>query len=187
MDTVVKICNAILVLKVPNEEGRKLDFRTKIDDIEVAALNTNNNFKGNKVIKIIDIQEKKIIIKIKTNLPKEKTITTRDLSYFSKQLYHYKNWKEYTRELTKLFTSETFEEIEGVSEQDIKAFDDLPLLPDSLAEQKIKAKDNLITDEKAIEAFKLLINMRDLCNGETKDRRTSAIEEIKKILVRELN
>ena len=99
-----------LVLKVPNNQGKLLDFRTRILDIIYAVEEFNySNFSIKKKLYLKNVERK--VIQLYLYIDKKSDVTARDISAFSKRLYHDKNWSIFTRETSKLFTTLKLERI----------------------------------------------------------------------------
>lgn len=96
--------NINLTFKVPNDNGRLLDFRQKVYDIIYAVEEFNYTvFPNTKKLYLNEIEKK--VIKLILFIEKKGKVTARDISVFSKRLYHDKNWIVFTKETAKLFTA----------------------------------------------------------------------------------
>lgn len=174
----MKIYKILLCLKVPNEKGVMLDFRTKSQDITYGILAFNKQFKGEKIIKLLRINEGSIELLLK--IKKFCEVTAREITYFSKRLHHDRNWKSYSRDETKLFTAKQFIE---VTSEFINEFDNIQEINDYNAEKNIEGNDVRLSDEDAINALKALINLQNIGTIEVVERRKEVLIKIKKLLL----
>lgn len=109
---MVRVYEIELAFKVPNDQGRLLDLRSKVFDIIYAVEEFNyTDFKDSKKIYLANIDKRTISLLLYIDkLTGTKAVTARDISVFSKRLYHDKNWSIFTKENAKLFTTIKFEE-----------------------------------------------------------------------------
>lgn len=176
-----------LVLKVPSEEGRKADFRTKTSDIITAVTKFNQKYDFKK-IKIREVESQKIILFFAIDLNSyDVPVSARDLSFFSKRLYHDFNWKIFSREGAKLFTAAAFTYVE--EEEHLRSFDQAPAVPDSIKDLKVDEESleddvhDLITDEEALKLFEVLLSIQDIGDDLSIQARKKYIGDIKMTLL----
>lgn len=181
--------NVCLVMRTPNEEGMKVNFKDKLDDIIYAVKKFNSKFKDYKEIKLFevtDINEVILFLKIQVPLEKDiKDISARELSYFSKRLAHDKDWQRFSRVRSSLFTTAVFELLD---DKGVAMYNKSPIFPDEyntsnndLYLDEIDVHE--LTDEEALEIFKSLLIVQNIGDSNTIRRRQSIIEQIKKLLV----
>lgn len=181
---ILKIYSVELKFKVPNFTGMNLNFQTKVNDIIYAAQEFNENFDF-KSIKITSVEEKSIKMLFQINLANENVdVNARDLTVFSKRLYHEREWHIYSREESKLFTAIKFEDITDEMEKD---YDSIPEFPETIFHNiKLSIDENInekMTDEKALIVFQSLLGVQDIGKEETKRFRQLSIKKIKTILL----
>lgn len=179
----MKIYKILLCFKVPNEKGALLDFRTKRQDIIYGVLAFNRQFRGEKVIKLINVYDSSIELLLKINKLCE--VTAREITYFSKRLHHDRDWKSYSRDETKLFTATQFNE---VTREFIDSFDSLPEISSDSTEKVINSSNAInhnmnLSDEDAINALKALINLQNIGSKETIEKRKDILVKIKNLLI----
>lgn len=141
-----KIYTLSLVFKTPNEDGRLLDFRSKKDDIIYAIKSFNNQYAKNRLLKLCDIQKQSILLLLSIDINSYSgKIIARALSYFSKRLHRDKNWKQYSREDTKLFTASEFNNSAEVYEN---TFEEIPEIDERITNLIIDSENTpIIIDE----------------------------------------
>lgn len=179
-----KIFKVIFTFKVPSNAGSLLDFRTKIGDIKYAVEKFNANFSF-KQVKLVSVRQQEIELLFSINVENESvTVSAKDLSVFSKRLYHDRTWSIYSRESAKLFTASTFEE---VADELLQSYQQIPVIPDelqkSLHPELSKDINDQISDVAAVKAFESLINIQDIGDEDTRNDRKKGIVEIKRVLL----
>lgn len=186
---IKKIFSVEVILSYPNEEGLKLDFRTKALDIFYAVEQFNANFPGFKSIKLQDIKKDTIKFLFDIEVVSEDVIVNaRDITVFSKRLFHDRGWSKYSAKDTKLFTGNEFED---VTEQYISNYDKIEAIPSNLL-LKISHELNIEINEKlddaqAVKALQALISIQDIGSNEIKSFRKDSLVEIKRILLETLS
>lgn len=180
-----KIYKSELNFKTPNENGLLLDFRKMRQDIVYALIAFNKQFKGQKTIKLISINEKTISLLLK--IEKLGNFSARELTYFSKRLHHDRNWKVYSRDATKLFTSSVFQD---VTNDYIEQFDIMPEINDETpkltSDVPLEYDSITLSDEDALKALDALIKLQDIGSHETISLRKETLKSIKELLIRTL-
>ncbi|SDI57386.1 hypothetical protein [Desulfosporosinus hippei] len=184
-----KICRVVLVLKVPSAAGSSLDFRTKLEDINYAITQFNKRFEGFKQVKLLAVKNQELEFLLSIEVEDKSVIpNARDLSAFSKRLYHDRSWSIYSRENAKLFTATVFED---VTEEYAEHFENLPDIPKNLT--KTVANDvsrdinTQMNDQQAIEAFEALLKIQNIGDENKRSTRKKSIIEIKSILLSTLS
>lgn len=124
-----KIFSVQIKLRTPNELGTYLSFVEKTSDIVSVVKKFNENFDFKKM-KMISIEKQSIkfllyILVASDDVP----VTFRDLSYFSKRLYHDFEWKQYSRQQSSLFTASIFTD---VTEKYLPNFSKIPDFPEKI-------------------------------------------------------
>ncbi|MCZ0875625.1 hypothetical protein [Peribacillus sp. AS_2] len=181
--------NICLTFRAPSGEGKKLKIKSRLDDIIYAVKSYNGHYKDSKEIKLVDvtdINEIILLLKIKVDLNTVDVneINARELSYFSKRLYHDKQWDIYSRVESKLFTSTVFDLL---TDEEASMYEELPEIPEDFSEVK-KERSNIrtpdqLTDEGAIDVFKALLSVKDIGDSNTVIKRRENIEKIKVVLL----
>jgi hypothetical protein len=179
----------VFVFKVPSPAGSSLDFRTKLDDINYAVTQFNRKFEEYKKIKFLDVRnhELEFLLSIEVE-DQDVQANARDLSAFSKRLYHDRSWQIYSRETSKLFTASVFED---VTMEYSEKFENLPDIPDEL-DKKVSFNvsrdiNSLMNDQQALEAFEALLKIQNIGEEALKSTRKKRILEIKSILLSTLS
>lgn len=172
----------VLTFKAPNEEGKKINFKKKenIKEILIGVKKFNREFPEIKKLKIKDVTETEIHFYFAVcDASGNAAYTTRDLSFFSKRMYHDLNWARFSREESKMFTGLKFEEIK-MSAEEFKSIEDAPSIFAYAVEEDI-AK-NIMTDEMCVRLLNILIEIKDFGNEETIAKKKQSIYKIKGIL-----
>lgn len=173
-----RVFRVVLVLKVPSPAGENFDFRTKLNDIETAALKFNNRFKGLKGVTLSEVREREIELSLTIDAPHDKPINARELSSFSKKLYHEYGWSDYSRETAKLFTAKIFHD---VTSDHVQSHSSLPLKAAQAANKQPVPMS--MSDSQALEALDALLKIQDVGPSDIRVARKKSIEAIKSILM----
>lgn len=184
MVNLEKIYRVVFVFKVPSSAGTSLDFRTKLEDISYAVTQFNRKFEDHKQIKFLDVRHHQLEFLLSIEVENQDVkVNARDLSAFSKRLYHDRSWKFYSGETFKLFTASVFED---VTMEYAEAFENLPEIPEYLAKKvtsNVSADINsLMNDQMALEAFESLLKIQNIGTEALRSTRKKRIFEIKSIL-----
>lgn len=192
-----------LRLKTPSEEGKKVNFYSKKDDLLEAAKEFNEKYRlWSKRIIVAQIQKSHFNLILAVEKNKEK-ITTREIRSFTAYLNHEKDWKQFSRETSKLFEGIEFEKIsvdeaekklkEIVRQEDLYEVQkiDVNYLLENMSSLKHNLSNNFsnaneetddIDDEQALAILQYLLKTRDL--GSSFQAKRETINEIKNILLK---
>lgn len=184
-----KIYKVVFVFKVPSPAGSSLDFRTKLEDINYAVNQFNKKFEDYKRIKLLDVRERELEFLFSIEVEDQDVeANARDLSAFSKRLYHDRSWQIYSRETSKLFTASNFED---VTLEYAQKFETLPDIPKELAKKVTtdvsRDINSLMNDQQALEALEALLKIQNIGDEALRTTRKSRILEIKSILLSTLS
>lgn len=176
----VKLFKIGFILNYPNEEGRKVDFGSKIKDIEDVILITNSNYRGIKEIKLLEVEKQEIhllfcIFQEDDNFK----MNGRHLSFFSKRLYE-TGWDRYTSIPSKLFKTSY---VIDVTEEYKETYESISYIPNN-KEKKLyqDVKGQLLSNEDALKLFRQLCEIQGIGDEETKSRNNEILNSIKSIL-----
>jgi hypothetical protein len=165
-----------LELRFPSEKAKEFDFSSRIHEI-FEAVNAFNSYYADRTppmeMKLIYVGRDMIHLYYSTH----EQPSGRDLSVFSKRLYHEFNWRIYSRIATKLFKLTLGPE--QITENEFESA--IVCLPSSSPQQEIETI--TLTDDEAIQAFQALISTQTLGIQTSRDKKQKAIHKIKEILM----
>ncbi|MCY6354358.1 hypothetical protein [Clostridium sp. ZS2-4] len=181
----IKVFRFKLSFKVPTEEGTNLDFITKSEDIFYAINEFNDKFQNSKNIKLISIEKQhiEILLYIKVN-NKNIKVSGKDLSLFSRKLFHDREWSRYSRDKGKLFMSVLAKDITDEKKCNVMPYY-IKIVP--TPKNYLSVQDKILSDEKALIAFKSLLAIQDIGDTEVISYRKNTIRNIKKLLIKVLS
>jgi len=106
---IKNIYDVALKLITPSEQGGRLDFTAKQDEILEAACFFNEKFRTwSKRIIVYMISRKSIHLLLLMESEKQEHVTAREIRFFTAYLNNQKGWHEYSRNSSKLFEGVNF-------------------------------------------------------------------------------
>ncbi len=106
---IKNIYDVALKLITPSEQGARLDFTAKQDEILEAACFFNEKFRTwSKRIIVYMISKKSIHLLLLMESEKLEHVTAREIRFFTAYLNNQKGWSEYSRNSSKLFEGVNF-------------------------------------------------------------------------------
>lgn len=166
-----------LMLKTPSELARETDLRSKTSDIVFAIEDFNKRYNLKKLnLYKVGTRSVWLILTIR-NYDEERNYSTRELSYFSKRLYHDRNWSELSREESTLFTATRFEQISSDEATE------LILEGENKHRNEVEEINAVISDGEAIELLRSLFVVQNVGAAEKIQMRKRIITDIKKLLI----
>lgn len=106
-----------VVLAVWQPEG-DIEFDNPVSRAQIGDAENSNNlrFKGHKTISVIDVTKSTIVLLLRIDVPENGTVNvSRQVSYFSKRLYHDHGWEGLSKVAKRLFTVVEAVEVKAVS------------------------------------------------------------------------
>jgi len=188
---MIKLYEIELCFKVPNDQGRLLDLRSKVFDILYAVEEFNcTEFKDYKKIFLKNILRKRIQLLLYIDKHNgSNQVTARDISVFSKRLYHDKNWSIFTKENAKLFVTLKFEECLNTTNY---KFDGITFFSQEIIDIKKKYPQNnsnidifnshILSDRDLLTWTEMLISMQEVGSEFEIERKKKIIYQLKEII-----
>ena len=182
----MKIFKLGFTLYQGNKEGRKLDFRTKLKDIEDAIFVTNSNFRKVKELKLLKVEKQELhLIFCLLEKNEDFKMSGRHLSFFSKRLYEL-GWKDYSSIPNRLFRT-TY--IKKVDDEYTKTYHEIPYIPKSHQQENIYEgiEDLELSNDDSLKVLRQLIEIQGIGDEETKNINKNHLNLIKKNLLNWVN
>lgn len=128
--------------------------RSQIADAENA---TNLRFKGYKTISVVDVTKSTIVLLLKIVVPEDGIVNvSREVSYFSKRLYHDHGWEGLSKVAKRLFTV-----VEAVEVKDA-ATNSLPIEPSQVIQNTFPVGIDLVDENYRKVRLKWLMATKEL-------------------------
>lgn len=180
----MKIFGIGFILNYPSKDGREVDFRDKIDQIEDAIRLFNAKYKRvkrEKEIKLFKLERQEMHLFFKINDEDDNfKMDGRHLSFFSKRLYEM-GWNNYSSVETKLFKTSYLKDV--TEEYDEEKYKAIPIIPNNINRGLSYDEDLVsISNDQAFILFKNLCDTQDIGDEVTKNRNKEALNSIKSIL-----
>jgi hypothetical protein len=179
---VIRIENQIfrieLVLKSPNDLGVALNFTEKKHDIYEAIHVFNDYYKkqnlkstNTRSLQLEEIYVKSIVLLLSISSDEVDEVNGRTIQYFSRYLYHQRNWGVYTRFENKLFRTKN--EIQPIK-----------MSPEEFQkkEHELLNLDDIMTDEEMVDALRGLLLSKKFGDETGITKKRKIIYEIKRLL-----
>ncbi|MCC7572828.1 MAG: hypothetical protein KO464_05510 [Candidatus Methanofastidiosum sp.] len=187
-----------LKMKTPTPEFKVMGFKPLAEDINFAVSAFNKKYLKRRQIIIVEVEDFQIRLLLVDEEFMKKTYSIRDIVFFSKYLFNDRNWQRFSRDNNTLFYAGRNEEFTAedayttLIEENLFPYDyldfeelDIPSEEDNNEEDlNILSEEPELTDEQALDAFRLLLSTRNLGHEKIRESKEEDIISIKATLTR---